>query len=519
MEAPLFFASALIISLSSVAFGQYDPHLASGRSVYVHLFEWKWTDIAAECERFLGPKGFGGIQVSPPNEHRTITEPFRPWYERYQPVSYKLQSRSGNEVQFADMVKRCNNAGVRIYVDAVINHMAGGSGTGVAGSSYNAGSQQYPGVPYAQDDFTGRSECSSGNGDINNYQNANEVRNCRLLGMPDLGIYKASTKSKLQGYLNNLIRIGVAGFRVDASKHMWPAHLEALFGGLNNLNTTYFPAGSRPYVFHEVIDLGGEPITGREYLGSGRVTEFKYGKYLSDGIRKENGQMLKYYRNFGEEWGFLPGMQAVTFIDNHDNQRGHGAGGSILNFRQPRAYKLANAFMLAHPYGFPQVMSSYDWPQNIQNGKDQNDWIGPPSDSSGNTNTVPLAANGACDGGWKCEHRWRQITNMVGFRNAAGSSGLVHWYDNSANQIAFGRGTEGNTKAFIAINNDGYHFGRDLMTGLPPGTYCDVISGNLENGRCSGKSIVVGPTRSARFEISNRDEDPMIAIHINAKLN
>lgn len=30
----------------------------------VHLFEWKWDDIAAECERFLGPRGFGGIQVS-----------------------------------------------------------------------------------------------------------------------------------------------------------------------------------------------------------------------------------------------------------------------------------------------------------------------------------------------------------------------------------------------------------------------------------------------------------------------
>lgn len=30
----------------------------------VHLFEWKWDDIAVECENFLGPKGFGGVQVS-----------------------------------------------------------------------------------------------------------------------------------------------------------------------------------------------------------------------------------------------------------------------------------------------------------------------------------------------------------------------------------------------------------------------------------------------------------------------
>lgn len=40
-----------------------NPNYASGRDVMVHLFEWKFTDIADECERFLGPMGFGGVQV------------------------------------------------------------------------------------------------------------------------------------------------------------------------------------------------------------------------------------------------------------------------------------------------------------------------------------------------------------------------------------------------------------------------------------------------------------------------
>src|SRR5689334_5448486 len=57
---------------------------ASGpRTVFVHLFEWKWTDIAQECERFLGPRGFAGIQISPPEEH--IVASGNPWWERYQP--------------------------------------------------------------------------------------------------------------------------------------------------------------------------------------------------------------------------------------------------------------------------------------------------------------------------------------------------------------------------------------------------------------------------------------------------
>jgi alpha-amylase len=42
---------------------QYDPHFVNNRSVIVHLFEWKFKDIAKECEQYLGPNGFGGVQV------------------------------------------------------------------------------------------------------------------------------------------------------------------------------------------------------------------------------------------------------------------------------------------------------------------------------------------------------------------------------------------------------------------------------------------------------------------------
>ena len=30
---------------------------------FVHLFEWSWEDVAAECEEFLGPMGFQAVQV------------------------------------------------------------------------------------------------------------------------------------------------------------------------------------------------------------------------------------------------------------------------------------------------------------------------------------------------------------------------------------------------------------------------------------------------------------------------
>jgi len=66
----------------------------------------------------------------------------RPWWERYQPISYKLVTRSGNEEQFASMVRRCNNAGVRTYVDVIFNHMAADGGTyGTGGSTASPSSK------------------------------------------------------------------------------------------------------------------------------------------------------------------------------------------------------------------------------------------------------------------------------------------------------------------------------------------------------------------------------------------
>lgn len=59
-SAIFLFAIAAIVSANR----HKNPNYVPGRSAMVHLFEWKWEDIASECERYLGPKGFGGVQVS-----------------------------------------------------------------------------------------------------------------------------------------------------------------------------------------------------------------------------------------------------------------------------------------------------------------------------------------------------------------------------------------------------------------------------------------------------------------------
>ena len=123
----ILFVATLVLHSSHGA-DHNDPHFFDDRRVIAHLMEWKYSEIAKECEEFLGPKGYGGVQVSPVHANAIITDPFRPWWERYQPVGYKIINRSGNEDEFRNMVDRCNKAKVRIYVDVVLNHMSGGQG-------------------------------------------------------------------------------------------------------------------------------------------------------------------------------------------------------------------------------------------------------------------------------------------------------------------------------------------------------------------------------------------------------
>lgn len=320
--------------------------------------------------------------------------------------------------------------------------------------------------------------------------------------------------------MNKLIDIGVAGFRIDAAKHMWPGDLGPLYENLKDLNTEQgFPVGARPFVYQEVIDLGknnlsneywktvltfigGEGIRRDEYTPLAAVTEFKYSASIGNVFR--GNDKLAFLPNWGEGWGFLFGPDALVFVDNHDNQRGHGAGGdTVLTHKTPKQYKMAIAFMLSYPYGITRIMSSFAFEHADQ---------GPPADSSGNIISPGINADKTCSNGWVCEHRWRQIYNMIGFKNAVGFDPITYWWSNGDQQIAFCRGNKG----FIAFTNYG-DINQSLQTCLPAGIYCDVITGELLNGACTGKVICVENDGTAHISLKNGEDDTVLAIHVNAK--
>ena len=427
--------------------------------VIVHLFQWKYNDIANECEQVLGPKGYDAVQITPPAEHIQGSS----WWVVYQPVNYKnFTSLGGNEAELKSMINRCHAAGVKIYADAVFNQMAGGSGTGTGGSVYSSRNYPYLGP----DDFHHNPVC-----DISDYGNRWQVQNCSLPGLPDLDTGSSYVRGQIADYLKTLSSWGVDGFRVDAAKHMSVEDLSAILSLAGN-----------PFIYSEVIGAQGEPIQPGEYTGLGAVTEFKYGTDLASNFR---GQ-IKNLKTFGESWGLLASDKAEVFVVNHDRERGHGGGG-MLTYKDGAKYNLANVFMLAWPYGkYPQVMSGYDYGNNTD--------IGGPS--------APV-----CTGSWNCEQRWGNIANMVSFHNVVEGSAMQNWWDNGNNQIAFGRGGKG----FVVINNEAGSLTKTLATGLPAGRYCNILAGNE---LCSGSVIEVDASGNATFNVGGMQA---AAIHIGAK--
>ncbi|XP_033213233.1 alpha-amylase-like [Belonocnema kinseyi] len=459
----------------------------------VHLFEWKFEDIAQECERFLGPVGYAAVQVSPITENLVISG--RPWFERYQTMSYKIQTRSGNEESFREMVGRCNAVGVRILVDVVLNHMTGEQipAVGTAGSTASTSDLIYPAVPYGPEDF--HKPCT-----IANYKNATEVRVCELSGLHDLDQSRENVRSAIVEFMNLCIDAGVAGFRIDAAKHIYPEDLKVIYARLNDLNTEHgYSPNSRAFIFHEIIDPSGEGVSKFDYTELGTVTDSTFGNIL--GMMFRNQRELKDLSDWGrnKSWGLLPSPDAVVMIDNHNNQREEGQ--TVLSHKLSKQYAMAVAFMLAHPYGHPRVMSSFTFKDFAQ---------GPPADQDGNIISPAINSEGTCDNGWVCEHRWRVIKHMVGFRNIVKDIGLTKWWTNGKDQIAFSRWNIG----FIAFNNSNRDMRQNLDTDLPPGQYCDIISGYLEAGQCTGKTIAVDKNGFINIEILKDAAIGAIAVHV-----
>jgi alpha-amylase len=503
-------SSAAVVTI--LAFGVLGASLPTHAATFnpkdtsVQMFHWKWKDIAKECTNWLGPQGYGGVQISPPSSAQNGVN----WYDIYQPVDYtNFNSTMGTASEFQAMINTCHTAGVRIYADVVVNHVAAGSGTSTNGATWNAATLTYP--RFSANDF--HTNCAIQGGDYGTPGNRFNVTNCRLVGLPDLNTGSTYVRNEIKNYLTTLINMGVDGFRFDAAKHIAQSDLQAIFNSITHTTK----AGEPLWVTQEIITDGN--VDRNSYLPIGTINEFKFTYAMKAVFRNENGNSISQIRNimgtpgnWGGTWGFLNSNNATAFVNNWDTER----NGESLNASNKtgahgndsigtKRYNLANIFMLAWPYGEAQIHSGFNF-----TNQDADSPTASPFDASGNPKINQE---------WDFIHRWSDISNMVAFRSATSGQGVDLFTTGNSNQIAFNRGAKG----FVAINNDGSAWSKTFQTMLPAGTYCNVIRGNANSAKtaCTGESVTIASngTFTMTLPANGGSTVPAVALHINQKIS
>ncbi len=468
-------------TLGRVAAG---PAVIGGRhDVVANLFEWNWPSVAKECTTVLGPDGYGAVQVAPPQDSLSRTAAvnpavLHPWWEVYQPVDYALTSRMGTEAQFRSMVGACRRAGVRVIVDAVINHMTGQGTVSYGGHTYTK--YAYPGLYTAADFHHHPGACPSADGSIDDFNNYLQVTKCELVGLSDLRTESAHVRATLAAYLNKLLSYGVSGFRVDAAKHIGQADLAAIEARLHRTVD-----GTRPYIALEVPPGGPGRLAPQAFEGVGNLLGFDFAAQIEAAFKSYTtpaGGNITDLKVFGADSGLLPSAKSLAFVENHDTER----NGSTLSYKDGPTNTIATEFMLAWGYGTPEVYSSFTFTTPDDS---------PPADPTGHvTNTV-------CGSRWTCLDRDTGVAGMVGWHNATAGTPVGNWWDDQTNLIAFSRGSRG----WVAINNATTAKTHTFATGLPRGTYCDIVHGFTRNGSCSGPTVVVNAHGRATVTVPAKD--------------
>ncbi|WP_347754409.1 alpha-amylase family glycosyl hydrolase [Agrococcus sp. ProA11] len=436
------------------------------RDTGVAMFQWTWNAIAAECAT-LGEAGVAWVLTSPPQEHvdgstaRLASTDGSEWWWSYQPVSYMVDSRLGTRDEFADMTRACSSAGVDVYADAVINHMAGvDAGTGWSGSQF--GHYAYPGL-YSQDDFH---RCDrTPDDDIDGYTDPFVIQHCELVNLADLATETEHVRANIGAYLQSLLDLGVTGFRIDAAKHIDPDDLAAIVARL--------PAGTP--VISEVIRGAGEPVSPEQYTSFSTVWEFGWAERVGEFVHSGSARALADLSP--TSYGLLE-EQARTFIANHDTERND----TTLSYQDGAEFAAATAIMLASDYGPPTLYSGYAF-SDRDAGAAVEAAERTTADDGAVTEVDLSVADAACtgderpgavdaweDGAWVCQHRWPGTLELVSWRSrivdepVTETVSIDHVYTSLRGEAA----------AFAVLLDD-EPTAVEVPVGLPDGSYCDVV--------------------------------------------
>ena len=167
----------------------------------LHLFQWRINDIIPELKTIKN-QGFDAIQISP---IQGTKDSGMEWWKLYQPINLKIGNEQiGSKKDLINLIQEARKYNIRIIVDIVLRHVAG--------------DESYPLKPHRNVDPELLPYLAE---PIDGVNIDNDRWQCtrRCTGMPMLNYDDPELQKLYKRFLDELVFIGVDGFRLDQLKH------------------------------------------------------------------------------------------------------------------------------------------------------------------------------------------------------------------------------------------------------------------------------------------------------------
>ena len=408
------------------------------------LHAWCWSfNAIKENMAAIKEAGYTSVQTSPINAvvvgnggDKKFTNQ---WYYHYQPTAYTIGNyQLGTEAEFIEMNRVAEQYGIKIIVDAVLNHTT---------SDYSKVSSEIKSI----------NNWTHGADRISNWNSREEVTQKSLLGLWELNTQNPEVQQYLLKFLKNAVSDGADGFRYDAAKHIeLPGEYPNQYG--SNFWNVILNNGSE-FQYGEVLQ--DNISRDADYANLMSITASQYGHSIREILRNRNANA----GNLGNYRAGVDPSKLVLWVESHDTYaNGNTDSESESALMSDEDLKLGWAMITARAKGTPLFFS-----RPVGGGKGvrfpEQTKIG---DAGSNLYKDPT------------------IVAVNKFHNAmVGQSEYIRNPNGDTNVAMIERGTQG---AVIANLSDSEK-SLNTETKLANGTYKDQISGKIytvSNGRLSG---------------------------------
>jgi len=299
---------------------QQDPTVESGYladnvqdGTILHAWNWSMSTIESQLEE-IAIAGFSTIQISPMQPQKDffgIGVWSSQWWKLYQPLGFSIATENhslGTKADLISLTEAADEYGIKIIVDVVANHLAGGDN-----DTLNPDVRDY------EVDIYDMGLIRTGNGYASDSSIASVTRGA-LGGFPDLQTESEIVQQRVLDLLKEYVDAGVDGFRFDAAKHIetpedgawasdfWPTVINGVKDYAESLGRDDL------YFYGEILNTAGFDRSFSDYTSYMSVTASNQGDVVRQAVISKNGESIV---NAAYLSG-VPASKTVLWAESHD---------------------------------------------------------------------------------------------------------------------------------------------------------------------------------------------------------